>query len=390
MIATNGAAKNGQRDYTRADWTDFAHTGPGTLAGRFMRSFWQPVRRVQDLKAGQAVPLTIMSEQFTLYRGEDGAPHLLDFRCAHRGTQLSTGWVEGDHLRCFYHGWVYDGQGQCVDQPAEPEPFCQRIKIKSYPVQEYLGLVFAYLGEGEAPPITRYPELEADGVLENGFTAAWPCNYFNRLENSPDPVHLAFVHRTSPFTDSGLIGVPEVSGHETEYGIEVHARRPNSQVRVTHFHMPNINLIANSDTEGFAGRSLNLSWRIPIDDEHTISFAATHLPLTGQAAEAYRAERTARRGKAATLPGVYAEQILRGELTVDEVEERANIVNVEDYVAQVGQSAIAPRELDHLGHSDVLVILLRNLWERELRALAEGQPLKQWHRPERVEVAYGA
>ena len=119
--------------------SDFARTGPGALAGRFMRSFWQPVSRARDLAPGRTKPLRVMSEDFTLYSGESGAAHLVAFRCAHRGTQLSTGWVEGDELRCFYHGWKYGPDGQCTEQPAEPEPFCQRILIKSYAVQEYSG-----------------------------------------------------------------------------------------------------------------------------------------------------------------------------------------------------------------------------------------------------------
>src|SRR5262245_40260054 len=78
------------------DYLDFAHTGPGTLAGRYLRRFWQPVYVAADLPPGHAKPIRIMSEDFTLYRGEDGTPHVLAFRCAHRGTQLSTGRVEGD------------------------------------------------------------------------------------------------------------------------------------------------------------------------------------------------------------------------------------------------------------------------------------------------------
>src|SRR5437868_10725311 len=101
MAATNGSPGKGN--------IDFAHTGPGTLAGRYLRSFWQPVYPSGQLSAGRAMPIRIMSEDFTLYRGESGEAHLVAFRCAHRGTQLSTGWVEGDELRCFYHGWKYDG-----------------------------------------------------------------------------------------------------------------------------------------------------------------------------------------------------------------------------------------------------------------------------------------
>src|SRR5947207_11273691 len=137
-------------------------TRPGTPGGKFMRQFWMAVHRSEDLAAGRAKPIRIMSEDFTLYRGESGRAHCVAFRCAHRGTQLSTGWVEGDELRCFYHGWKYGPDGQCVEQPAEPEPFCSRIKIKSYPTQEYLGLIFAYFGEHESPELPRYELFDQD------------------------------------------------------------------------------------------------------------------------------------------------------------------------------------------------------------------------------------
>jgi 5,5'-dehydrodivanillate O-demethylase len=378
-------------------WTDFAHTEPGTLAGRYLRSFWQPIWHAHDIKPGRTKPLRIMSEDFTLYRGQEGAVHLVDFRCAHRGTQLSTGWVEGDNLRCFYHGWMYDGAGQCVEQPAEPEPFCQRIKIRSYPVQEYLGLVFAYLGEGEPPPLPRYREFEADDVVlsfgggdgdDSGgagdhqpyheYPAYRPCNYFNRLENSPDPVHLAFVHRRSGFTDSGLIGIPMPSGEETEYGFTINATRPDGGVRVTHWHMPNI--IQRPE----AGGGASLTWRLPIDDESCMSFAVSYRP---KSATPRRSADGGTRTPDGEPIGVVAERILRGEMTTDEIS--SNFVGIQDWVAQVGQGTIAPRANDHLGRSDTLVILLRRLWERELRALAEGRPLTQWHRPELVKTEYG-
>src|SRR5919199_1925748 len=146
------------------EYTDFVHTGPGTLAGRYMRRFWQPVYKSPDLEPGHAKPIRVMSEDFTLYRGEDGQAHVVAFRCAPRGTQLSTGWGEGDQIRCFYHGWKYDGTGQCVEMPAEDASFPPKVRIASYPTEEYLGLIFAYLGEGEAPPLPRYPDFEPDGV----------------------------------------------------------------------------------------------------------------------------------------------------------------------------------------------------------------------------------
>src|ERR1043166_4817477 len=111
--------KNKNRSSKHPDFKDFVHTGPETLCGRYMRLFWQPVYRSRDLERGHTKPIRIMGEDFTLYRGEGGSPHVVAFRCAHRGTQLSAGSVEGDCLRCVYHGWKYDGSGQCVEQPAE-------------------------------------------------------------------------------------------------------------------------------------------------------------------------------------------------------------------------------------------------------------------------------
>jgi len=119
------------------DFSEFVHTGPETLAGRYLRRFWQPVACCHELRAGQALPVRILSEDFTLYRGATGTAHLVGNRCAHRGTQLSVGWVEDDCIRCFYHGWKYDGAGQCVEQPAEGESFASKVRIASYPVQEY-------------------------------------------------------------------------------------------------------------------------------------------------------------------------------------------------------------------------------------------------------------
>src|SRR3954468_21627354 len=146
--------------------TDLAPTGPGTLAGRYLRRFWQPVLRAEELGPGETKPIRIMSEDFTLYRGEDGTPHVVAPRCAHRGTQLSTGWVEGDCIRCFYHGWKYDSTGQCVEMPAEDATFPPKVKIASYPTEEYLGLIYAPLGEGAPPPFPPYPPFQGEGVLE--------------------------------------------------------------------------------------------------------------------------------------------------------------------------------------------------------------------------------
>ena len=117
MVAT---IANNETEQTPADWGDVYHVGPGTLAGNYLRTFWHPVFLARELPVGKARPIHVLGEDFTLYRGESGQPHVVDFRCAHRRTQLSIGWVEGDAIRCRYHGWAYDAGGQCIEQPGEP------------------------------------------------------------------------------------------------------------------------------------------------------------------------------------------------------------------------------------------------------------------------------
>jgi 5,5'-dehydrodivanillate O-demethylase len=368
-----------------AAYRDYAHTGPGTLAGRYLRLFWQPVLKAADLPSGRARPLRVLGEDFTLYRGEGGAPHVVAFRCAHRGTQLSTGWVEGDNLRCFYHGWLYDGDGQCLEQSAEPAPFCQKVRIRAYPTAEYLGLIWAYLGEGEPPPLRRFPQLECetDDVIRQTLGGnILPFNFVNNLEN--DPAHVPFVHRSTGFFQD----LPEVQSEETEYGSrEYVSTASRGFIGFVHRIMPNTRLFTIPVPEG--GWAEFMLWLVPVDDEHHMGFGVLMNHVTPEAAARFReggAGRRWRPGHAAAI-NEQAAAVLRGELRIEDIEDRSAIELIQDIVSQWGQGTIRDRAHERLGRSDAGVILLRKLWERELRALAEGQQLKPWTIPERLELS---
>ncbi|HEV8016852.1 MAG TPA: Rieske 2Fe-2S domain-containing protein [Stellaceae bacterium] len=358
------------------DYGRIVHTGPGTSGGRYLRSFWQPVCVAADLPAGRAKPLTVMSENFTLYRGDSGAAQVLAPYCAHRGTLLSTGWVEGDALRCFYHGWKYGANGRCVEAPAEREGFANTVGIRSYPTREYLGLIFAYLGDGEPPQFPRYRDLEDEGVLE-AKRYRRDCNFFNNMENQCDPVHVAFAHRISAFTAGGLVGVPLISAEETAWGLALRAERPAGGVRVTQIGMPNILHIKSSPAEPGAGWSDLFAWRVPIDDGVHNSFNIHLHRLTGEAAARFRARQGKRSGDPRPVQELAA-AIRRGEMTIEDVKDHPDIVGIQDDIAQLGQGVIADRDNEYLGRSDAGIVLLRKLWLRELDALDAGRPTKAW------------
>jgi len=374
---------------------DFVHTGPGTLAGRYLRMFWQPVYRAKDLGVGRAVPIRIMGENFTLYRGESGRPYVVEFRCAHRGTQLSTGWVEGDSIRCRYHGWRYEGTGQCVEQPGEDESFAGKVKIRSYPAQEYLDLIFAYLSEGEPPPLRRFPDFERPGIIDAGTIEDWPCNYFNRIDNAADAGHVIFTHRDSIVRSGRLdqLAVREISAEETEYGTRTAIKVPGKPVIYLNFHMPNINqvriqvMIEGSREDAGSLWSDRLFWRVPVDDSHSVSYSTDWIPLQGQAAEEFQQRRQQARGTFSAMASSHndlGEAVLEGRMELKEIDQRTNMYQLfltEDYAVQVGQGAVADRTRERLGQADVGTFLLRKIWERELRALDQGRPLKQWETP---------
>ncbi len=372
-------------------WQDITHTGPGTLAGRYLRMFWQPVYRSSDLPVGRAMPITIMSEEFALYRGESGQVHLVDSACAHRGTQLSVGWVEGENVRCRYHGWMYDGSGQCVEQPLEDRPFCERIRIRSFPVQEYLGLIFAYLGEGDPPPIKRFPDAERPGYLEAGPPEYWPANFMTRIDN--DSRHVVFTHKESfTRTDRPMQAIPyRLQAEETEYGVRTFGPKiPGESQVFIFFHMPNINQVRSTRIEGSREDARSLAadrffWRVPVDDENCVNFVVDYIPLTPEEAAAYRKRRQAAGEASPAELNAIGEQILAGKLRIEDLPADMSIYKtfwIEDYVTQVGQQPKRGRERpEHLGVTDVGVFLKRKIWERELKALAEGRPLKQWHTP---------
>ena len=215
------------------EFSEVVHTGPGTLAGRYLRMFWQPVCCAYELASGRTLPVRILGEDFTVYRGDSGIPHLVGPRCAHRGTQLSVGSVEGECIRCFYHGWKYDGSGQCVEQPAEGQSFAEKVRIPSYRVQEYIGLVFAYLGEGEPPPLPRYPRFESADISLDVAGLKRICNYFNNIDNSLDSVHVRFVHQRhrDSVDDHVVLGDPVISVEESDWGVKRYVQISRRQGR---------------------------------------------------------------------------------------------------------------------------------------------------------------
>src|ERR1700752_5452128 len=143
---------------TTRELKDFlALTGPGSPMGDLMRRYWIPALLGTEIPEPDCPPVRIklLGERLVAFRDSEGRIGVLDEFCAHRGVSLWFGRNEECGLRCAYHGWKYDVNGQCVDLPSEAEASGMRgrIKLKSYPCVELGGVIWAYMGPpGERPP----------------------------------------------------------------------------------------------------------------------------------------------------------------------------------------------------------------------------------------------
>ena len=136
-------------------------TGPGTPMGNLMREYWIPACLSSELKSdGEPMRLMLLGEQLIAFRDTDGRVGIMEHRCPHRCASLFFGRNEEGGLRCVYHGWKFDVEGNCVDMPNVPpaQDFKHRIKAKSYKVVERAGFVWTYMGKREQPP--ELPNVE--------------------------------------------------------------------------------------------------------------------------------------------------------------------------------------------------------------------------------------
>ena len=144
-----------------------------------------------------------MGEDLVAFRDSLGRIGLLGEASAHRRTSLAYGWNEECGLRCIYHGWKYDVEGNVVETPAEPlgSDFKAKLQHKAYPTKEVAGIVYTYMGPKEKIPL--FPDYEwATLPTEQVYATKClqECNYLQCLEGDCDSSHLSYLHRG--FTES--------------------------------------------------------------------------------------------------------------------------------------------------------------------------------------------
>src|SRR5882757_9987000 len=182
----------------RKDSEDLVRVGPGTVMGKMMRQYWIPAAMSSELERdGAPLRLRLLGEQLIAFRDSSGRVGIMDQKCPHRCASLFFGRNEHDGIRCVYHGWKFDVEGNCVHAPNLPGPLAtrNRIKAKAYSVRERAGLIWVYMGPRETPP--ELPGLQAL-ALDDEELSIWclqrQSNYLQAMEGEIDTSHLGFLH----------------------------------------------------------------------------------------------------------------------------------------------------------------------------------------------------
>ena len=355
-------------------------TGRGTPCGELLRRYWQPAALAEELPlGGPPLPIRLLGEDLVLFRDEQGHPGLLGLHCSHRGADLSYGRLEDGGIRCIYHGWLYDVNGRCLEQPGEPagSTFHERIRHPAYPCQEGGDVIFAYLGPGEAPLLPAYECLTVPSEHRFVTKTFQECNYLQGNEANLDSQHHSFLHRVGTDDEESTRaiqardGAPVIEPEETDYGVRVYSIRrvpPDRQfVKITNFVFPNLCAVT-----GYR-YGYTIHWHVPIDDEthwkYYLRFNRT-APFTDAEAALSR-EQTADYKLIRNRSNRYLQD--RQEMKSRTYAGLGLNNNVHDTWVTESQGAIQDRTQERLGYNERGIIAARKVMLRAIEDLQAGR-----------------
>lgn len=356
-----------------------AQVGPGTLGGELLRRYWQPIALSSECTD---LPKQIrrLGEDMILFRNGRGEPGLLYPRCMHRGTSLLYGRVEEDGIRCCYHGWKFDNQGHCLDQPCEPAAERNKARIRQpwYPVVEHFGAIWAYMGPPDKQPLfpifSCFENLQHDEIVEAVYFSAegeiqpFPMdhNWFQTYDNCADHFHVPILHARisgSQFPDPRLTGdIPDISWRysEDKQSILTISKRhlPGSGetwVRIEQGIVPNMLALPPFTHDG---PSATLTVFIPWDDTHFVVMDINRMRP---------GENIYPHGPDEVKTGFGPEFKTWAEMDM-EYHQR----NPLDYEAQNGQGPITLHSEEHLGYTDTGIGMHRRLFRQQCEIVGKG------------------
>ena len=373
--------------------------GPGTPMGRMLRQYWTPAVRSSALEAdGAPVPVRLFGQDFVAFRTTDGRAGFMDEACPHRGVSMALARNENNGLQCIFHGWKFDVTGKLMDAPAEPaarrEKFCASIKVNRYTAREAAGVLWVFVGEGDAP---KFPDFEFATVSEDQVhmrRGVLHYNWLQGVEAHIDSSHVPFLHsgylvqnKSAGFVEQGnlealrlmlLDKAPEFEFETTPWGLREGALRDigegRANARIREIALPYFTFIPGPPNGQCYARMST-----PIDDDTTAEWYIVYDPVRPITEEAIRGQF----GYMSDDPDDFATNL--GSRTNQWGQDREAMkeghfsgltkgIAFEDFAVQASMGRRVDRSLEQLGSSDTIIVKVRRLLMEAVEAFLQGRP----------------
>ena len=393
---------------SKADNEFLTRSGPGTPMGDLLRRFWMPALLSEELPERDGPPkkIKILGEDLLAFRATDGRVGIVEPHCPHRGANLYFGRNEECGLRCAFHGWKFDVDGNCVDLPTSPpeSSYKDTIKLLAYPTREWGDMIWVYMGPRDRMPELPQIEMGLVPAASRYVSKKWQdCNWVQSVEGALDTSHFSFLHmvlskddataraamakaaiadQTKP--DDRIRWVQndprpkfQVMGHDTGLVIGGARKTDGTELywRISQFLMPNH---AYTPT-AFPGEIYYGQCWVPVDDVTCWIYTYSWHPD--------RPFTNSERAKFDDGFNVHAEvdddylplRNLRNEYLMDrKVQKHDTFTGIEgvseqDAAIQDSQGPIQDRTREHLGPTDIGVVEFRKLLMGAARGLAKGE-----------------
>ncbi|HEY2872806.1 MAG TPA: Rieske 2Fe-2S domain-containing protein [Reyranella sp.] len=394
---------------SKADNVFLTRAGKDTPMGALLRCFWMPALLSEELPERDGPPkkIRLLGEDLLAFRDSDGRIGIVEPHCPHRGANLYYGRNEECGLRCAFHGWKFDVEGNCVDLPTSPpeSSYKNTIKLHAYPVREWADIVWVYMGPRDHVPGLPQLELGLVPAAHRFVSKKWQdCNWVQSLEGAIDTAHFSFLHKVPTkdekakleiFRTTSAIGAGQelqdrirwvmddprpkfaILGHDTGLAIGA-ARKTNGADkywRISQFLMPNHALVPVA----FPGDVYHGQCWVPVDDATCWIYTYSWLPdrpFTNSEREKY--------AKGLSLHAeVDADYVpvrnIRNDYMLDREKQKTESftgimgVSEQDAAIQDSQGPIQDRTREHLGPTDVGIVEFRKLVMGAARMLGSGE-----------------
>jgi phthalate 4,5-dioxygenase len=369
--------------------------------GAIMRRHWIAACLSEEVAEADGKPLRIklLGESLVVFRDSKGRLGVLDEFCAHRRASLVYARNEECGLRCLYHGWKFDFEGNVVEMASEPpgSSIPERVKQKAYPAREAGGFVWCYMGPADEMPEFEPPAFAPTPDARVSATKVRVrCNWAQILEGQIDSAHSSSLHSSDmvpaqvdsakateqnwlrPSTDKA----PRFQIERTSYGFRYAAIRRPIQNEVTHEYIRTTVYIAPFTALIPPNNVHNVATLLtPEDDTTTIFyFIAWNGPdKPGIDADTWRKFNVLQWGidVDANFNGIRTREN-------DYLQDRAamaagNFTGIQgipnqDIAMWEGMGPIGDRTVERLGASDVAVAAFRRLMVEAARSVQNGGP----------------